>query len=79
MDHFSNEWMKEAACRNNNPFDFFPSSKAGVELAKTICAGCVVMEDCLQFALTHHIDHGVWGGASESERRKMLKDTNKLR
>jgi hypothetical protein len=28
---------------------------------------------CLEHALYHRIDHGVWGGCSERERRRILK------
>ena len=34
---------------------------------------CPVTEPCLEYALEHRIDHGVWGGASERERRRILK------
>ena len=29
--------------------------------------------ECLEYALTYRIDHGVWGGASERERRRILR------
>jgi WhiB family redox-sensing transcriptional regulator len=45
----------------------------GVEVARRICATCPVKEQCLEHALAHRIDHGVWGGASERERRRILK------
>jgi WhiB family redox-sensing transcriptional regulator len=32
-----------------------------------------VKEPCLEYALTYRIDHGVWGGASERERRRILR------
>jgi WhiB family redox-sensing transcriptional regulator len=32
-----------------------------------------VKEPCLEYALAERIDHGVWGGASERERRRILK------
>jgi len=28
---------------------------------------------CLEYALENRIDHGVWGGCSERERRRILK------
>jgi WhiB family redox-sensing transcriptional regulator len=28
---------------------------------------------CLEYALEHRIDHGVWGGTSERQRRRILK------
>jgi WhiB family redox-sensing transcriptional regulator len=32
-----------------------------------------VINTCLDFALDERIDHGVWGGCSERERRRILK------
>jgi WhiB family redox-sensing transcriptional regulator len=32
-----------------------------------------VQPECLEYALTYRIDHGVWGGASERERRRILR------
>jgi WhiB family redox-sensing transcriptional regulator len=32
-----------------------------------------VQDACLEHALTHRIDHGVWGGCSERQRRKIRK------
>jgi WhiB family redox-sensing transcriptional regulator len=68
-----NAWMAKGACRNYEPSVFFPSDGVGVDRARKICATCNVTEDCLEYALLHRIDHGVWGGASERERRRILK------
>ena len=35
--------------------------------------GCTVRSECLEYALAHQIEHGVWGGASERERRRILR------
>ena len=43
------------------------------EIAKRICADCPVKEPCLEYALEQRIDHGVWGGTSERQRRRILK------
>ena len=66
-------WMLHARCRGANPTEFFPSDGLGVEMAQRICAGCPVRLDCLEYALLHRIEHGVWGGASERERRRILR------
>jgi WhiB family redox-sensing transcriptional regulator len=42
-----------------------------VEMARRVCADCPVGDVCLQYALDHQIEHGVWGGASERARRRM--------
>jgi WhiB family redox-sensing transcriptional regulator len=72
-DHEEHQWMLEARCRGRTPQDFFPSDGVGVEQARRICADCPVKEPCLEYALAYRIDHGVWGGASERERRRILR------
>ncbi len=66
-------WMARGACASVPPTVFFPSDGAGVEVARRICADCPVRQPCLEYALTERIDHGVWGGCSERERRRILK------
>ena len=69
----STDWMAAGNCRNEPPAVFFPSDGVGVEVARRICATCPVKEPCLEYALRNRIDHGVWGGASERERRRILR------
>jgi len=66
-------WMLKALCRDTSPANFFPSDGVGVEVAKRVCAECPVKAACLEYALEYRIDHGVWGGASERERRRILR------
>ena len=67
------DWMARGKCKEVAPDVFFPSDGMGVLVAQRICAECPVAEACLEYALEHHIDHGVWGGASERERRRILR------
>ena len=69
-------WQSRAACLHCDPDLFFPIACSGPALgqvaqAKAICARCPVRSECLQFALTTHQVHGVWGGTSEEERRML--------
>lgn len=66
-------WMSAGNCRNYPPAVFFPSDGVGVDRARKICAGCPVADTCLEYALDQRIEHGVWGGCSERERRRILK------
>lgn len=66
-------WMARGLCAQQPPDTFFPSDGVGVEVARRICADCPVKEPCLEHALRNRIDHGVWGGCSERERRRILK------
>ncbi|HVM41673.1 MAG TPA: WhiB family transcriptional regulator [Acidimicrobiia bacterium] len=65
--------MVRALCRGYDPSVFFPSDGVGVEAAQRICAECPVRVECLEYALTFRVDHGVWGGCSERERRRILR------
>lgn len=66
-------WMSKGECRNYPPTAFFPSDGVGVDAARAICATCKVSDQCREYALENRIDHGVWGGCSERERRRILK------
>jgi WhiB family redox-sensing transcriptional regulator len=65
--------MADGNCRHEPPSTFFPSDGVGVDVARRVCDGCPVKEPCLEYALHNRIDHGVWGGASERERRRIAR------
>ncbi|MGI8759147.1 MAG: WhiB family transcriptional regulator [Acidimicrobiales bacterium] len=72
------EWRSEASCRTADPDLFFPIGTTGpavpqIEAAKIVCRTCPVQQPCLEFALTTNQDSGVWGAASEEERRALRK------
>jgi WhiB family redox-sensing transcriptional regulator len=74
MEHSMDaEWMVDGKCRELPPSVFFPSDGLGVQVAQRICADCPVADACLEYALANRIDHGVWGGRSERERRRILR------
>jgi WhiB family redox-sensing transcriptional regulator len=70
-------WRKRAACRGIDPEVFYPVSDEDAEEAKAICAGCPVRQACLEHALGHREREGVWGGATERERRRILRQRRK--
>ena len=41
--------------------------------------GCVVREDCLEYALANGEKFGIWGGLSERERRRIRRQRALLR
>ena len=67
------EWMEEARCRGLDPDLFFPERGASTREAKGVCAGCGVRAECLEYALANGEKFGVWGGASERERRRIRR------
>ena len=67
-------WMARGNCATQHPDTFFPSDGVGVENAKRVCEGCPVQKRCLEYALRNRVDHGVWGGCSERQRRRILRE-----
>jgi WhiB family transcriptional regulator, redox-sensing transcriptional regulator len=69
-------WHEAAACRDADPDLFFPVGTAGpalrqIEEAKRICRACPAQAPCLAWALDQGVGSGVWGGATEDERRAL--------
>jgi len=67
------DWMAIGKCVDLPPETFFPSDGVGVIAAQKICGSCDAQAECLEYAITERIPHGVWGGASERERRRIIK------
>jgi WhiB family redox-sensing transcriptional regulator len=72
-------WHLKASCRGPESALFFPPAvaerredrEAREVKAKSICAQCAVQSECLDFALRVHEPHGIWGGLTEAERRRI--------
>ncbi len=70
-------WRKRAACRGIDPEVFYPASDEDAGQAKAICAVCPVREACLEHALANREREGIWGGATERERRRIHRQRRK--
>lgn len=66
-------WQDRALCAQADPERWFPERGESTLWPKRICAQCPVAADCLQYALDNGISHGVWGGLSERERRRIKR------
>jgi WhiB family redox-sensing transcriptional regulator len=65
-------WRDEAVCLDYPSELFFPIGEIGASLnqteqAKTVCARCPVLYQCLKTALDGN-ESGIWGGMTERER-----------
>ncbi len=79
VDWDSDDWRDKAACKDTDPDLFFPVGTTGQALeqiaaAKAVCMSCEARGLCLEFAMATNQESGVWGGASEEERRKLRKE-----
>jgi WhiB family transcriptional regulator, redox-sensing transcriptional regulator len=66
-------WLDRGACRGLDPQIFYPDENDDAFEAKAICAECSVKVTCLEYALTFREKDGVWGGATERERRRIIR------
>ncbi len=67
------EWRKLGACRGLDASIFYPDDDDEAEVAKQVCQECSVQQACLEFALQRREKVGVWGRATERERRRMIR------
>lgn len=72
------DWRDSAACRAEDPEDFFPigatpAAKAIERHAKAVCWRCPSLEACGRWALETRQPFGIWGGMTEAERAKILR------
>ena len=65
------DWRGRAACRGAELHVFFPGRGESAEPARQICARCPVRQPCLDYAISHGIVHGIWGGLAERDRRAL--------
>jgi WhiB family redox-sensing transcriptional regulator len=85
FDVANETWMDRAACRTKatdpdevraNVNRFFPSKSAPpqraaqIAAAKQVCADCPVKTECLAYAEKTHVQFGIFGGLTETDRRK---------
>jgi WhiB family transcriptional regulator, redox-sensing transcriptional regulator len=68
-----NLWRQHGACRGLDPAIFYPLDDEDAEPAKDVCAGCPVRQPCLEHALSSREKDGIWGGATERERRRIIR------
>ncbi|MFF8290461.1 WhiB family transcriptional regulator [Streptomyces sp. NPDC016309] len=63
--------LDQALCAQTDPDAFFPEKGESTRTAKETCMACEVRVQCLDYALSHGEQYGVWGGLSEKERRPL--------
>ncbi len=66
-------WFARAACASTDPDAYFPAKGAQVKAAKAVCGRCPVAADCLDYALATGQKHGIWGGLSVNQRRRLAR------
>lgn len=67
------DWWADAACKEAPPgVSWFPERGDNGKAAKAVCMTCLVRTECLSWSLDQGPDlDGIFGGASQRERRAM--------
>ncbi len=68
-------WQEKAACYGLDPEVFFPTTEEEAGLALSYCSVCRVREACLTWAVRNGERYGVWGGTTEQQRRRLIRNT----
>lgn len=71
LDH---NWREDANCKGLDPNLFHAARGESTKEALAVCAGCLVVEQCLHYAMSNSIKVGVWGGTTERQRRAMRRE-----
>lgn len=66
-------WLDQALCREVDPEIFYPEKGGSTKEAKRVCGECAVAGLCLSDALDRKEMHGIRGGLSAEERKKLIK------
>lgn len=69
----------DALCKEIDPDLWFPSNEnsrikssyEAMNYAKSVCARCPMLVQCLAHAITNKEEHGIWGGSTPNERKRI--------
>lgn len=69
------DWTADALCGSRDPEMWFPNNGRVDQhrLAEAICQECPVRAQCLSEALANPWITGIWGGTSETDRKRMRR------
>jgi len=66
-------WADFGRCVGVDPDVFFPARGHDPAPAKALCRQCPVRPQCLEWALGTNQKHGIWGGMTEGQRRRLRR------
>lgn len=72
-------WQESALCAQTDPDIFFPEKGGSTAPATSICSQCEVRAECLEYAISNDIRHGIWGGMSDNDRRRISRERKRAR
>jgi WhiB family redox-sensing transcriptional regulator len=65
------DWKLDGLCNQVGVEWFYPEKGENATVAKKVCNRCPVIAECLAYALENDEQHGVWGGKSSTQRKRL--------
>lgn len=69
-------WREGALCAQSWPDAWFPEHGGHVKdsvRAVATCFACPVRAQCLEYAVEHAVDEGIWGGLTPGQRKRLKR------
>lgn len=66
-------WFADAACRQHPELSWHPKPGESTTAVRAVCAACLVVDECCDYALADPGLVGVWGGMSVRERDRLRR------
>ncbi len=73
------KWWDLGACRGLDASVFYPDDDEGADVGEVGVCRCSVQSACLDYALSEREKAGVWGGATERDRRRIIRQRRRTR
>jgi WhiB family redox-sensing transcriptional regulator len=72
-DRQTQSWRDDALCRGVGNDRFFSGrgDNEAVDAAQELCGRCPVAEQCGQYAMSHRLRYGIWGGLGATRLKQM--------
>lgn len=64
---------EDRSCLGTDPEIFVSDNLGDQNYAKLVCENCVVLSQCLSYAMERPALVGVWGGTSSKDRGRMRR------
>jgi WhiB family redox-sensing transcriptional regulator len=68
------DWRAEAVCASVAADLWFPEKGGNVAPPKSICGDCPAQAACLEYALDHDEQFGIWGGKTRMQRVRIAQE-----
>jgi hypothetical protein len=66
-------FREQAVCTEADPEAFFPDKGISAKPAKDLCKRCPAIVECLDWAMEHNEQFGVWAGTTPDERKALRR------